>query len=142
MVVSLQALTSLLCLLRFIFSSSASLVLFFFFNDTATTEIYTLSLHDALPISFVQHAGEHVDALERATTASDAGAIARAAHAFKSAAGSIGAQGLAAALQVLEQSAHAGALERTREEWERARREADAVVAYLRTARAVKPGDG
>src|SRR2546422_6223840 len=26
------------------------LVLFFFFNDTATTEIYTLSLHDALPI--------------------------------------------------------------------------------------------
>src|SRR2546430_16275688 len=26
---------------------------FFFFNDTATTEIYTLSLHDALPISFL-----------------------------------------------------------------------------------------
>src|SRR5258707_11176904 len=30
--------------------------LFFFFNDTATTEIYTLSLHDALPIS--QNANE------------------------------------------------------------------------------------
>src|SRR3712207_9264634 len=29
-------------------------VLFFFFNDTATTEIYTLSLHDALPISAPQ----------------------------------------------------------------------------------------
>src|SRR5437660_11818288 len=28
------------------------LFFFFFFNDTATTEIYTLSLHDALPISF------------------------------------------------------------------------------------------
>src|SRR2546421_3703350 len=28
-----------------------SIHLFFFFNDTATTEIYTLSLHDALPIS-------------------------------------------------------------------------------------------
>src|SRR5256885_3105554 len=28
---------------------------FFFFNDTATTEIYTLSLHDALPI-FERHA--------------------------------------------------------------------------------------
>ena len=27
-----------------------SVVIFFFFNDTATTEIYTLSLHDALPI--------------------------------------------------------------------------------------------
>src|SRR5258708_29017924 len=26
--------------------------MFFFFNDTATTEIYTLSLHDALPISW------------------------------------------------------------------------------------------
>src|SRR2546430_10308074 len=29
---------------------SLILILFFFFNDTATTEIYTLSLHDALPI--------------------------------------------------------------------------------------------
>src|SRR5258708_22188900 len=27
----------------------------FFFNDTATTEIYTLSLHDALPIYFIQN---------------------------------------------------------------------------------------
>src|SRR3972149_5066233 len=27
-----------------------SILIFFFFNDTATTEIYTLSLHDALPI--------------------------------------------------------------------------------------------
>src|SRR2546427_11425543 len=32
-------------------TSCAALSLFFFFNDTATTEIYTLSLHDALPIS-------------------------------------------------------------------------------------------
>src|SRR2546422_2549776 len=31
--------------------SSMSCCIFFFFNDTATTEIYTLSLHDALPIS-------------------------------------------------------------------------------------------
>src|SRR5260370_42087223 len=30
--------------------SIASIVFVFFFNDTATTEIYTLSLHDALPI--------------------------------------------------------------------------------------------
>src|SRR2546430_17730951 len=28
-----------------------TVIFFFFFNDTATTEIYTLSLHDALPIS-------------------------------------------------------------------------------------------
>src|SRR2546427_6186452 len=31
--------------------SSSPILFFFFFNDTATTEIYTLSLHDALPIS-------------------------------------------------------------------------------------------
>src|SRR2546429_7173666 len=33
----------------FLLTSSGTLVIFFF-NDTATTEIYTLSLHDALPI--------------------------------------------------------------------------------------------
>src|SRR2546422_11227842 len=33
---------------------STQLSFFFFFNDTATTEIYTLSLHDALPISLLQ----------------------------------------------------------------------------------------
>src|SRR5262245_66474157 len=35
----------------FVCSSFVSAFCFFFFNDTATTEIYTLSLHDALPIS-------------------------------------------------------------------------------------------
>src|SRR2546425_10897712 len=40
----------LLCTLLFINSTSLYFS-FFFFNDTATTEIYTLSLHDALPIS-------------------------------------------------------------------------------------------
>src|SRR2546421_2170125 len=34
---------------------SVSYSYFFFFNDTATTEIYTLSLHDALPILIVEH---------------------------------------------------------------------------------------
>src|SRR3712207_8308498 len=33
-------------------SAKSNSVSFFFFNDTATTEIYTLSLHDALPICF------------------------------------------------------------------------------------------
>src|SRR3712207_7113758 len=38
--------------------------MFFFFNDTATTEIYTLSLHDALPICLrpPRRGGPHVDA--------------------------------------------------------------------------------
>src|SRR2546426_10001324 len=38
------------CTLFMIFSTYI-ISSFFFFNDTATTEIYTLSLHDALPIS-------------------------------------------------------------------------------------------
>src|SRR2546428_10572763 len=36
--------------------SLPSLFFFFFFNDTATTEIYPLPLHDALPISAADHA--------------------------------------------------------------------------------------
>src|SRR2546426_5973642 len=43
------ALTSLLFL--FFLAERFTNSFFFFFNDTATTEIYTLSLHDALPIS-------------------------------------------------------------------------------------------
>src|SRR5438034_7524377 len=35
---------------------SSSVPHLFFFNDTSTTEIYTLSLHDALPISVSAHA--------------------------------------------------------------------------------------
>src|SRR5258707_15223871 len=46
---------------------------FFFFNDTATTEIYTLSLHDALPISETSAivdfwSGSRALALNRAST--------------------------------------------------------------------------
>src|SRR5256885_16198152 len=43
-------LSSLCSLLLFISSCVYLYFFFFFFNDTATTEIYTLSLHDALPI--------------------------------------------------------------------------------------------
>src|SRR5437870_7484802 len=42
--------------LHFVLSLS---FLFFFFNDTATTEIYTLSLHDALPILHDAVFGDH-----------------------------------------------------------------------------------
>src|SRR5438876_7586771 len=37
-----------------VFSASSLFFLVFFFHDTATTEIYTLSLHDALPISLLR----------------------------------------------------------------------------------------
>src|SRR3989449_9370844 len=51
-------------------------LLFFFFNDTATTEIYTLSLHDALPIYCIKcHAGvQHLDGADE---------IARGEHLFE-----------------------------------------------------------
>src|SRR5688572_5305078 len=42
----------------------SSFIFFFFFNDTATTEIYTLSLHDALPI-FPIMIGRYVSLTER-----------------------------------------------------------------------------
>src|SRR5258705_376281 len=44
-------LISRVALFYFVFTHPLLLFSFFFFNDTATTEIYTLSLHDALPIS-------------------------------------------------------------------------------------------
>src|SRR2546427_3555566 len=51
---------------------------FFFFNDTATTEIYTLSLHDALPISLAAQ-----DAMRQFTTqATFAVFVATALHAI------------------------------------------------------------
>src|SRR5258707_10489942 len=49
------------------------LIIFFFFNDTATTEIYTLSLHDALPIL------RTASRLARRKTASRSGATSPAA---------------------------------------------------------------
>src|SRR6266568_7839911 len=43
---------------------SSCLRCFFFFNDTATTEIYTLSLHDALPICVLDGDGRLADTAE------------------------------------------------------------------------------
>src|SRR2546427_7756829 len=55
-------------------TSLSPLFVFFFFNDTATTEIYTLSLHDALPICHgaIERAVTHsVEPHHRAIAASD-----------------------------------------------------------------------
>jgi HPt (histidine-containing phosphotransfer) domain-containing protein len=97
---------------------------------------------DGILDTFVEHVGGHVDALARATRSGDGEPIAKAAHGFRSAAGAIGAQGLAAALQALAQAARAGAIEPARREWQRARHEAEAVIACLRTARGVKANHG
>src|SRR5229473_2038385 len=52
----LQSLAYLVCRLL-LEKKKYYIILFFFFNDTATTEIYTLSLHDALPISMQNQDG-------------------------------------------------------------------------------------
>src|SRR3712207_9248940 len=54
--------------------TQSRLFLFFFFNDTATTEIYTLSLHDALPIFQQVHERWLVTARERLGERAFAGA--------------------------------------------------------------------
>src|SRR2546430_12393692 len=46
-----MSLVALLPIIIFVIFDILLCSFFFFFNDTATTEIYTLSLHDALPIS-------------------------------------------------------------------------------------------
>src|SRR2546430_16485677 len=48
-----------------IVSLAIGIVIFFFFNDTATTEIYTLSLHDALPIFKDEFLERGVAAIDR-----------------------------------------------------------------------------
>src|SRR3712207_7395627 len=53
------------------------IVMFFFFNDTATTEIYTLSLHDALPIYDVLIVGHQHPDHRRGIS------LCRLDHAFK-----------------------------------------------------------
>src|SRR2546423_4417290 len=52
-------------------SSRAFSLPFFFFNDTATTEIYTLSLHDALPISDRAVYSNFVESLDGVVTLGD-----------------------------------------------------------------------
>src|SRR2546427_2719380 len=52
------------------------MIFFFFFNDTATTEIYTLSLHDALPISVLADTGAIANRGNYLFAVSGAGSIA------------------------------------------------------------------
>src|SRR5947208_15776438 len=52
-----------LCI-KFMLMFSSLVFFFFFFNDTATTEIYTLSLHDALPICGRRHCHGYAQVLQ------------------------------------------------------------------------------
>ena len=90
---------------------------------------------DAILDTFVESAGERIGALTTALASGEAQAIKRAAHVFKSSAGTIGAKRLAALLQQLEVLAEAGDVAQARALSERFAQESAAVTAYVRRAR-------
>ena len=85
--------------------------------------------------TFLLDAPTRLQALLAAVAAGDAAATARAAHAFRSAAATIGAAGLAALLSEMESRAKAGAMPEVREAIPRARGEVDRVLAQIAEAR-------
>jgi len=85
--------------------------------------------------TFVQAAGERIAALTIALASGEGPAIVRAAHAFKSSAGTIGAKRLAALLADLESLAGDGDVARARALGPRFAEESAAVTAYVRRAR-------
>jgi two-component system sensor histidine kinase/response regulator len=91
---------------------------------------------DAILDTFVQSADERIAALTAALASGEAEAIKRAAHAFKSSAGTIGAKRLAALLQELEATAEGGDVAQARALGARFAEESAAVTAYVRRARA------
>src|SRR5258708_39951662 len=55
MLILYSFLTLIILFIFVLYTNDKLFFFFFFFNDTATTEIYTLSLHDALPIFLVRY---------------------------------------------------------------------------------------
>src|SRR6516225_3439293 len=68
---------NIICVYYFNFNNYDFVFVFFFFNDTANTEIYTLSLHDALPI-FAKRLRRTSTALEHFEEILTRGSVARA----------------------------------------------------------------
>jgi CheY-like chemotaxis protein len=89
---------------------------------------------DSILDTFLQSAQDRVTAMTGALTTGSAQEIERAAHAFKSAAGAIGAKGLATLLLQLEEAGKAGEVDQARGLADRFRTETDAVLVYLREA--------
>src|SRR3712207_7622860 len=66
--------------------------MFFFFNDTATTEIYTLSLHDALPISRLRPGRVNLLPFIGGTVATHHGTVSRCRTSTRKSSGSCSAR--------------------------------------------------
>ena len=89
---------------------------------------------DGILETFVATLPQRLDALVAAAGGTEAEPLQRAAHAFKSAAGTIGAGHLAALLEEMERAAYGGDLAGARDKLEHVRGEAQAALDYLRTA--------
>jgi len=90
---------------------------------------------DTILDTFMESAAERTAALTAALAAGKAAEISRAAHAFRSSAGTIGAKGLAALLQQVETAGAAGDIAEARALADRFAQESAAVTAYVRRAR-------
>ncbi len=90
---------------------------------------------DGILALFVEQSPERLEVLAAATSRGDAAEITKAAHAFKSAAGSVSARTLAALLQEVEDAGRAGDIPLARAKFERVRGDAEDVLAYLKGAR-------
>src|SRR5438105_745102 len=88
---------------------------------------------DGILATFVQTLPQRLDALAAATAGDTAEPIERAAHAFKSAAATIGARHLAALLEQIEAAGRDGDVARARDKLQGVRGEAQAALAYLQT---------
>jgi HPt (histidine-containing phosphotransfer) domain-containing protein len=86
---------------------------------------------DEIVATFTATVPQRLDALATAATGDDPEPIQRAAHAFRSAAATLGAGGLAALLQDVEAAARDGDLARARATLEHVRSEAHAVLDHL-----------
>jgi len=89
---------------------------------------------DGILETFVATLPQRLEALVAAAGGTEAEPLHRAAHAFKSAAGTIGAGHLAALLEEMERAARDGDLAGARDKLEHVRGEARAALDYLRTA--------
>jgi HPt (histidine-containing phosphotransfer) domain-containing protein len=89
---------------------------------------------DGILETFVATLPQRLQALVAAVGGTEAEPLQRAAHAFKSAAGTIGAGHLAALLEDMESAARDGDVAGARDKLEHVRGEAQAALDYLRTA--------
>ncbi len=89
---------------------------------------------DGILATFVATLPQRLEALVAAAISTDAEPLQRAAHAFKSAAGTIGAGHLAALLEETERAAQAGDVAGARDKLQHIQGEAQVVLDYIRTA--------